>query len=688
MMESMTDMLCTEHWSMLLCRRASLLMLLLIASPLYAQDTSASFVLAGFGIGTSYGIQTSDVPVYAGSHECGEFEQGHLISAMLGGRLVLPSLVATNLGLDTRLRGVYSSGRLWALPLDPVRVQDGETGELVTLDREFRLESQMWSAYVDLLFQYSLDWMAVAVGPSLGFRLNTSFEQTDNILGPGDYRFPDGQPSHPMPAGPSLVNSNLAFGPMAVLSYGLPLAPGKQFTVEASARYELLSPVADATWHGMEFGAGIGLLFDITPSPEPPPPVVVVPAQPPKLTASIDVFAVDEHGDRIEVPIVRVSELLYRQHVPLLAAIIFEQDSSVVASRYVRLTTAAADSFEVSNLTGLSVLQIQHQALNVLGSRLRANPSAHLSLYGSIAHQESPSVARQRALAVRSYLENVWHIDSSRLPIIDGIGPMERSNEATEDGRADNRRVELASDMPMILAPVVTEEIERSFNPPILQLRPRIESEAGVKEWLVAVRQGEQEIGRFSSNDQSADQAPELVWDVIRENIDSTLSPVETELTVEDSSGGVVSARTQVPLLMQRNKQIVDKRIELHGDRERIAYSLVAFNFRSAELGTGNEAEIRAIATAIKPGATVNVVGYTDRIGDERHNVALSEQRAANVASAIRTWLDALGIANVTVDSMGAGIETSRFGNDLPEGRMLSRGVSVTIEQNAGEGEQ
>jgi outer membrane protein OmpA-like peptidoglycan-associated protein len=607
---------------------------------------------------------------------------------MLNGRLVLPSLLTTKLGIDARLRGALSSGRLWTLPLDPVRVTDGETGELVTLDREFRLESQIWSAYVDLLLQYSMDRVAVAAGPSLGYRLHSSFEQTDNILGPGDYRFPDGQPSHPMAAGPLLINSSLAFGPMVAASYMLPLTPRKLLAVEASARYELLSPVTNVTWQGVELGAGIGLLFDITPSPEPPPPVVVVPSQPPKLTASIDVFAVDEHGDRIEVPIVRVSELLYRQHAPLLAAIFFEEDSVDVASRYMKLNAAGADSFEVSNLAGRSVLQIQHQALNVLGSRLRANPLAHLSLYGSIATQESPSLARERALAVRSYLEDVWHIDSSRLSIVDGIGPIERSNEATEDGRADNRRVELASDMPRILAPVVTEEIERSFNPPILQLRPRIESEAGVKEWVVAVRQGEEEIGHFSSNDQSADQAPELVWDVIRDNVDSVLSPVETELTVEDSTGHVISARTQVPLLMQRNKQIVDKRIELHGNRERIAYSLVAFNFRSAELGPGNEAEIRVIATAIKPGATVNVVGYTDRIGDERHNVALSEQRAANVASAIRTWVDALGIANVEVASTGAGIETSRFGNDLPEGRMLSRGVSVTIDQNTGEQEE
>jgi outer membrane protein OmpA-like peptidoglycan-associated protein len=682
MMDVIVDMDHTHRWLFPLIRGASLF--LIAALPLYAQDTTSPSIFAGVGAGASYAMEISHLPVYAGSHECGEFDQGHLVTAMLGGRLLLPSMIATDLGLDVRLRGVFSSGRLWTLPLDPVRVEDGETGELITLDREFRLESRIWSAYVDLLFRYSMDRLAVAAGPSFGYRLGSSFEQTDNILGPGDYRFPDGQPSHPMMAGPPLVKSNLAFGPMAAVSYLLPLTPGKFVTLEASARYEFLSPVINATWRGIELGAGIGLLWDITPSPEHPHPVVVTPSQPPKLAASIDVFAVDERGDRIEVPIVRVSEYLLRQHAPLLSAIFFEKDSSVVASRYVKLTTEAADTFAVSNLAGQSVLGIQHQALNILGSRLRANSSAHLSLYGSTSTQESPALVRQRAVAVRSYLQEVWHIDSSRLTIVDGIGPMERSNEVTEDGRADNRRVELASDMPRILAPVVTEEIERSFNPPILQLHPHIEAEAGVKEWMVAVRQGQKEIGRFSS-DQSEDHAPELVWDVIRENIDSALSPVETELTVEDSTGHIVSARTQVPLLMQRSKQIVDKRIELHGNRERITYSLVAFNFRSAELGSGNEAEIRAIATTVKPGATVNIVGYTDRIGDERHNVTLSVQRAANVAAAIRTWLDALGIANVEVASTGVGIETSRFGNDLPEGRMLSRGVSVTIEQNADE---
>ena len=45
----------------------------------------------------------------------------------------------------------------------------------------------------------------------------------------------------------------------------------------------------------------------------------------------------------------------------------------------------------------------------------------------------------------------------------------------------------------------------------------------------------------------------------------------------------------------------------------------------------------------------------------------------------------ALGIESVQFTATGAGIETARFANDVPEGRVLSRGVSILVEQD-GEG--
>jgi outer membrane protein OmpA-like peptidoglycan-associated protein len=80
-------------------------------------------------------------------------------------------------------------------------------------------------------------------------------------------------------------------------------------------------------------------------------------------------------------------------------------------------------------------------------------------------------------------------------------------------------------------------------------------------------------------------------------------------------------------------------------------------------------------------GATITVTGYTDRIGTEEYNQSLSKQRAERVMNALRSMLESRGVANVTIESAGAGSETTRFAIDLPDGRMFSRSVAVVVEQ-------
>jgi outer membrane protein OmpA-like peptidoglycan-associated protein len=675
--------------------------LLWVALQARGQERPAPSIYLGPIAGLGLGLETSDVPVYAGSRDCGVFATGRSLVPSLGAELLLPGLFGEGIGISLRGGVSLSSGHLTALPVDPVRVTDHgtltETGSptVIELDREFRLFSTIWSTRADLLVRYALGpHFSVAGGPTIGYRFAATFRETDNVLGPGDYRFPDGQSEHPMPFGPTLVRSPLSFGPMIALGYGSPIRSTKLFAPEIFARYDLLSPVHDAIWRRFEAGASAALLFDITPAPEPVPPAIPPPVEPPvavapappRLSASIEIYGVDESGSRAIVPHVQVQEVLYRQHAPLLRAIFFDRDSGELAGRYARLRTADADSFRIDDLTGSTVLQVQHQTLNIIGSRLRENPSLRISLVGSVSSDETPSLAAERARSVREYLRGVWGIDPARVKIAAGPGTIQRSHEATEDGRADNRRVEFSGSGPQLTMPVVTEEVVRDFNPPIIQMDPHFVAEAGVKEWTISISQDGKELAHYTNHDRESGREPDLTWNLVHNRIDSALAPLDAVLTVVDSTGASVVARTQVPLLLEMQKRIIDKRIELHGDRERIAYSLVAFDYNSAELNDANGSEIRSIAAAVKSGATLTVTGYTDRIGDERRNASLSSERAARVAAAIRERLETLGLHDVNVLASGAGIETTRFENDLPEGRVLSRGVTVVIDQGV-EGE-
>ena len=83
----------------------------------------------------------------------------------------------------------------------------------------------------------------------------------------------------------------------------------------------------------------------------------------------------------------------------------------------------------------------------------------------------------------------------------------------------------------------------------------------------------------------------------------------------------------------------------------------------------------------IKSGARVNFAGYTDRIGDVDRNKALAKNRALNAATALKKWLEKRGVRDIALNVAGVGVETERFDNDLPEGRALSRGVEINIDQ-------
>lgn len=663
--------------------------------PCNAQEQPVGRMLLGPAAGIDFALNQSDIGVFGASGECGVFGSGTGIEKMFGGSFSMPSLFSPDFGLTVDFGASMASATLYADPVDPIRIFDRKNERLVELDREYQLATEKLDAYLDLLGRLHItERFSVALGASLRYQASSSYTQSDNVLGPGDYAFSDGQRQHTMPMGQELTPAAIVAGPTLRASYEVPLRFGALLVPELSIRADLTSSVRQASWQRYLAGAKVGLLFDITPSPpepEPPPPVeppaepvVVVARQKPRLAASISLYGIDEQNRPINVTKVHVNEVLYRQHSPLLPAVFFEHDSAVFPERYTQLAPGQTDSFSVDRLLGLDLLDIQHHTLDVVGSRLRENPSSRVVVIGSTSKDESAALARARAEKVRSYLEETWGIARSRIALHEGGGSMERSSESTDDGRADNRRVELSSGADGLLDPLMTEQIVRDFDPPTIKMSPTYDAEAGMKSWTLTITQGSNVIARYSNLDAGALTAPELTWHLASEQIDSALEPLVAQLTVEDSTGAIVTARDEVGLSLERRVTVVDGRVERDGDREQISYSLVGFDYNSANPGRQNEALVREIAALVRAGGKITVTGYTDRIGEEQHNVELSSQRAARVAALLRSRLDTRGVRNVTIKTMGAGIETARFRNDLPEGRVLSRGVRVLVEQTVG----
>lgn len=665
-------------------RACTLLALCLIAagsSPAQERDSSDQ-VLFGPVIGMNWGLESGKIPIYAFSAECGEFLSGTAQAISGGAILSFPSLFSDHLGLSLGAGVVRSIGTFKGLPAEPVSIVDGD--RLIRLEREFYLDHEFLRADIDVLGTFHLfTHLELGAGLTAGFIPSISFTQTDNIVGPEDYSFPDGQRSHVMDDGAVLRSAGAHFGPKLHIAYLLPMGPELWMQPALTAQADLLSPVQGMSWQRISVGGRLAVLFNLAPEPdsaEPLPPADISPPAP-LLNASIELYGIDTEGNSQPVAAISVDERLYRQHTPLLPLLYFDRDAVSLPERYRSLNSSAVDTFSLDQLGTLGIMEMQLHALDIIGSRLRNDSSAVITLAGSTSREESSSLARSRAETVRNYLIQTWAINPSRIILSEGAGRLQRSSEATEDGRADNRHVEIVSRSTGILAPIITEQAVRNFNPPMIRIVPTYEAQAGLKDWTVTISQGGTVITRYSYQESRSRLEPEMAWSIIHDRIDSELAPLVAELTVEDSTGNIATSRTQIALVLLKQLTVIDGRVEREGDREHIGHTLVAFDYNSPEPGAQHMLAIEAMAQDVRSGATITIVGYADRIGDERYNAGLSLNRAQRVADMLRQRLQGLGITDVAISTAGAGIESERFSNDLPEGRALSRGVLVTIEQ-------
>lgn len=71
---------------------------------------------------------------------------------------------------------------------------------------------------------------------------------------------------------------------------------------------------------------------------------------------------------------------------------------------------------------------------------------------------------------------------------------------------------------------------------------------------------------------------------------------------------------------------------------------------------------------------TIKIIGYTDNIGTERYNLALSLERAFNVAQALKT----LGMS-ISIEIEGLGEQHPIDSNDTSEGRARNRRVEIFV---------
>ncbi len=378
-----------------------------------------------------------------------------------------------------------------------------------------------------------------------------------------------------------------------------------------------------------------------------------------------------------------------KETFPLRNSVFFNLGSSHIPNRYVQLSPSQAMAFKEANLqnaqpdnlnNGRSARQlaVYHNILNIVGDRLRNNPTSTIILVGS--SDKNPVEGKLMADNIKDYLVVNFGINASRITTEGREKPLVPSEQpgATKDLdllREGDRRVDIISNSPELLLQV--GGVNSGFLKPVqisaIQQDPldshvilNVDGASDqLKVWSVDVTDEQGNVQHYGPY--TEDQASISGKTILGNNQQGNYKVV---MTGETKNGQIIMKESSVSLMKMNDPK-----------QEGLRYSIL-FDFDKSKTIDSYAKFLTEVVTPLIPeNGTVIIHGHTDIIGDEKYNHTLSHNRASEAQQIIEKALAATGKKGVTYEVLGYGedVGMSPFDNNLPEERFYNRTVIIDI---------
>lgn len=382
--------------------------------------------------------------------------------------------------------------------------------------------------------------------------------------------------------------------------------------------------------------------------------------------------------------ITKIQEI--HEESPLLNYIFFGKNSSVLSSeRYEILNPAGiADGF-VFFPDSVTDISVQYKnTLNLLAKRLLEHPATRIILVGCNCdfgkEKDNPSLSSARARMVKRYFVQNCNISENRIEIQSRNLPENYSSNSTEEGRAENRRVEIhvargsenvLEPYPSVTSQIVTSDSLCRFS------TAGSRAEIGIKSWTLKILNKAGDFQKVFSGNEHLPR--EILWDW-RDNSRQHVIPYQTyqyQLSLFDPLNQKIE--TPVQTIQTAYEEITRQHISRKQKVEKTRLFLFKFdedriNVASPRLKKRLDQLARKIKAA--SGAKVILKGFTDTIGSDKYNLELSQRRAQTILEELKQR----HISGSQIETRGFGKKFPLMSNSLPEGRMMNRRVEVYIE--------
>lgn len=653
---------------------AFILCLFLYPFSLYSQEPEIKYgsnapYSIGLMVGSSTIFNQSMVDVIPGSTDCGMYQQGTsqgMSLGLVGEYTIIPSFLSV-------------SSRFY-LAQHPASLQSDDCRFLV-----YNQNNQVYDT-LKIRNQYtiSLDRIMIDIGASfypipniplfarigasygLGITENT-YERTQTIISP-DYAFFPTTRTKTQKIESGNVNSNSLIGANASLGYYLHVSPTIALMPEIAYMQSFNSLLKDQEWKSSSLDFRLALCYrPLEELIEPPPPEEPKEIPPPPALAIVNPVTFSQ----LEAPNLELQQTVITQTFPLLPYIFFDSLSTQPRSIKTDIDPLY-DEQKVSSNT----LETYNHILGIIANRIKSSPDAKLILTGSTdgkeksTSQSRKSLAMQRAQSIKNILVDTWNINPDNIILKSRDLPEILSNTDYIEGDAENRRVEIESDQPNILRPVIYSKFNE-FVPlhKTLTLGMQSDSSVNIQKWNIDIKHH----GIVLRTLEGMGTPPKEYAITIDSNIISGIGnqvldkqdSVDITLNSQLANGDVFTMTTSKPILKTNNTYELSR------------LSLIVFEYDESSLSEKNRTMMNQfLQQEIRTDSKVTIVGSTDKLGERDYNLELSESRAKTVESFMRKSQQNINITSVK----GIGVSTKLFDNALPEGRYYCRTVSIEVE--------
>jgi outer membrane protein OmpA-like peptidoglycan-associated protein/opacity protein-like surface antigen len=413
----------------------------------------------------------------------------------------------------------------------------------------------------------------------------------------------------------------------------------------------------------IRFGVNISYGFAKEKAPADPESVIDV--------GMNGVYYYDTDKTKKRVDNVVVEEVQYSELFPLVPYIFLEKNKAVPSSSSQKLAVEAqTGGFSIESLE-VDAIEINKSTLDIIGERLTKYPNSAITITGNISVKdgEDKSTAQKRADFAKNYLVINYGVNPANIKTVARELPKKASGETTDDGRAENRRIEIQSSFSEVLEPIIISKDKQSFaSPKLIEFDPIVKTSDSVVSWNLEISQADRLIKKLNGQNVSEN----IQWDISANSLTLGPIPIDYHLSVTNSEGRSDSHSGSIPIEFYSYDR---KKTEQRADKTISKFSLIVFDFDSPNISTQDQEILKKhVLPAIKYNSNVQIYGYSDRIGEKDYNRRLALARAENAKSILEA-----NAKSVKFEVYGIGENLELYDNELPIGRQLSRTVQIYI---------